>query len=61
MKKQLQQHLEELRAEYAARQKALSKLVTKQIALKNILIQTKGAIQVLNWNYHRKALKKRIE
>jgi predicted nuclease with TOPRIM domain len=47
MKQQLKQRLEELRAEYAAGQKALAELESKQTALRSTLIRINGAIQVL--------------
>ena len=47
MKQQLEQRLKELRAEYAAGQKALGELENKQAALGKTLHRTHSAIQAL--------------
>jgi hypothetical protein len=47
MKQQLEQRLEELRAEYAAGQKTLDELENKQMALRNTLLRINSAIRVL--------------
>jgi septal ring factor EnvC (AmiA/AmiB activator) len=47
MKQQLEQRLNELKAEYASGQKALADLENKQAALKSTLLRISGAIQVL--------------
>jgi len=47
MKQQLEQRLKELRAEYAAGQKALGELENKQAALRKTLLRINSAIQVL--------------
>ena len=47
MKRQLEQRLKELRAEYASGQKTLAELENKQMNLKNTLLRIRTAIQVL--------------
>jgi predicted nuclease with TOPRIM domain len=47
MKEQLQQRLNELKAEYESGQKMLAELETKQANLRNTLLRISGAIQVL--------------
>ena len=47
MKEQLQQRLQELKAEYEAGQKMLAELEAKQTSLRNTLLRISGAIQVL--------------
>ena len=47
LKQQLEQRLNELRAEYASGQKALAELENKQAALRSTLQRISGAIQVL--------------
>ena len=47
MKQQLEQRLKELRAEYAAGQKALGELENKPASLRKTLHRTNSAIQAL--------------
>ena len=47
MKQQIEQRLRELKAEYAAGQKALAELENKQATLKNTLLRINSAIKVL--------------
>jgi len=47
MKRQLEQRLKELRAEYASGQKTLAELENKQMNLKNTLLRISNAIQAL--------------
>jgi septal ring factor EnvC (AmiA/AmiB activator) len=53
MKQQIEQRLRELRAEYAAGQKALAELENKQATLKNTLLCIDGAIKVLEEELHK--------
>jgi phage shock protein A len=61
MKQQLEQHLKELRAEYAAGQKALAELENKQMSLRNTLLRIKSAIQVLEEELSKESSSKIIE
>jgi predicted nuclease with TOPRIM domain len=47
MKEQLQQRLEELKAEFESGQKMLADLETRQADLRKTLIRISGAVQVL--------------
>jgi hypothetical protein len=47
MKQQLEQRLKELRAEYAAGQKALDELEDKQTTIRGTLFRINSAIQIL--------------
>ena len=47
MKRQLEQRLKELRAEYASGQKTLVELENKQINLRSTLLRIRSAIQAL--------------
>ncbi|MEM8641101.1 MAG: hypothetical protein AAGG51_20150 [Cyanobacteria bacterium P01_G01_bin.54] len=47
MKQQLEQRLQDLKAEYASGEKVLAELEAKQINLKSTLLRIEGAIQVL--------------
>jgi uncharacterized coiled-coil protein SlyX len=47
MKQQLQQRLQELKAEYESGQKVIADLEAKQANVKNTLLRIAGAIQVL--------------
>ena len=47
MKRQLEQRLKELRAEYAAGQKQLAELENKQMNLRSTLLRIRSAIQAL--------------
>jgi chromosome segregation ATPase len=47
MQQQLEQRLRELKAEYAAGQKSLAELESKEMALRGTLLRLGSAIQVL--------------
>ena len=47
MQQQLEQRLRELKAEYAAGQKSLAELESKEMALRGTLLRLASAIQVL--------------
>ena len=47
MKQQIEQRLKQLRAEYAAGEKAFGELENTQAALRNTLLRINSAIQVL--------------
>ena len=47
MRQQIEQRLRELKAEYAAGQKALAELENKKTILENTLLRLDGAIKVL--------------
>ena len=47
MKRQLEQRLKELRAEYASGQKALAELENKQMALRSTLLRINNAIKAI--------------
>lgn len=47
MKKQLEQRLQELKAEFEAGQKMLAELEARQASLRETLLRISGAIQVL--------------
>lgn len=47
MRKQLEQRIEQLKAEFEAGEKALAELDAKQLNIKNTLLRISGAIQVL--------------
>jgi hypothetical protein len=53
MKQQIEQRLRELKAEYAAGQKALAELENKQATLENTLLRIDGAIKVLEEELHK--------
>ena len=61
MKQQLEQRLKELRAEYAAGQKALAELENKQMSLRNTLLRIESAIQVLEEELSKESSSKIIE
>lgn len=61
MKQQLEQRLKELRAEYAAGQKALSELENKEMAIKNTLLRINSAIQMLEEELSKERSSKLIE
>ena len=47
MKRQLEQRLKELRAEYASGQKTLAELENKQMALRSTLLRISNAIKAI--------------
>ena len=47
MKRQIEQRLKELRAEYESRQKTLAELENKQMTLRSTLLRISKAIKVL--------------
>ncbi|HEX7482493.1 MAG TPA: hypothetical protein VF350_03405 [Candidatus Bathyarchaeia archaeon] len=61
MKQQLEQRLKELRAEFAAGQKALAELENKHMSLRNTLLRIKSAIQVLEEELSKESSSKIIE
>ena len=61
MKQQLEHRLQELKAEYASGQKALSELENKEAALKNTLQRINGAIQVLEEELSKENSKEEIK
>lgn len=57
MKQQLEQRLEELKAEHAVGQKALAEQENKQTALRKSLIRINGATQVLEEELSKESIK----